>query len=251
MAASHLRLTSEADSVDDAGTPAAGSTWPHQLSHEPTLKVSEVLRTLSAEFPALSLSKVRFIDSQGLVRAQRTASGYRQYSASDVERLRFVLREQRDHYRPLGAIGETLAQLDAGELRRAITPSEAAKEEAAFVPLATLAALADAPVALAQTLVSEGLIEATTPGGYDRALAPLVTAVQAYLDAGGDVHAVRMLRHAAQRERENSLRATAPQRARGEDGAAAATHADRMHAAARLFTALAMTDTVDTHGTSA
>ncbi len=65
------------------------------------MRVSDVLAIVQPEFPALTPSKLRFLDAQGLVVPQRTGSGYRQYSPADIERLRFVLREQRDHFRPL------------------------------------------------------------------------------------------------------------------------------------------------------
>ena len=71
--------------------------------------------SLQIEFPAVTTSKLRFLEEQGLVEPVRTAAGYRQYSPADIERLRFVLRQQRDRYMPLKVIGDRLAALDAGE----------------------------------------------------------------------------------------------------------------------------------------
>ncbi|GAA4036631.1 MerR family transcriptional regulator [Allokutzneria multivorans] len=74
--------------------------------------IGAVLAQLRSEFPEVTISKIRFLESEGLVRPARTSSGYRQFARSDVERLRFVLTAQRDHYLPLKVIKE---QLDAAE----------------------------------------------------------------------------------------------------------------------------------------
>ncbi|GGN22541.1 MerR family transcriptional regulator [Lentzea pudingi] len=72
--------------------------------------IGAVLAQLRPEFPDVTISKIRFLEAEGLVRPARTASGYRQFSVADVERLRFVLSAQRDRYLPLKVIRE---QLDA------------------------------------------------------------------------------------------------------------------------------------------
>ncbi|NGY63909.1 MerR family transcriptional regulator [Lentzea sp. NEAU-D13] len=74
------------------------------------LSIGAVLSQLRPEFPEVTISKIRFLEAEGLVRPARTASGYRQFSVADVERLRFVLSAQRDRYLPLKVIRE---QLDA------------------------------------------------------------------------------------------------------------------------------------------
>lgn len=73
-----------------------------------------MLRELSADFPDLSVSKVRYLESAGLVRPGRAPSGYRRYDDDDVARLRFVLVAQRDHFWPLRVIGEVLDAWDRG-----------------------------------------------------------------------------------------------------------------------------------------
>lgn len=78
------------------------------------LSIGAVLRRLQEEFPDLTLSKVRFLDAQGLVSPERTASGYRRYAERDVDRLRFVLQCQRDKYWPLKVIAEALDAYDRG-----------------------------------------------------------------------------------------------------------------------------------------
>jgi DNA-binding transcriptional MerR regulator len=87
--------------------------WPRGISRQATMRISDVLRALGQEFPSVSHSKLRFLEEQGLIEPVRTPSGYRQYSQADVERLRFVLTEQRDSYMPLKVIKERLAAMDA------------------------------------------------------------------------------------------------------------------------------------------
>ncbi|WP_189115227.1 transcriptional regulator FtsR [Pilimelia terevasa] len=78
------------------------------------MSIGEVLSALRAEFPDATISKLRFLEAEGLVEPQRSASGYRKYTAADVERLRFVLTAQREHYLPLRVIREQLAAADRG-----------------------------------------------------------------------------------------------------------------------------------------
>jgi DNA-binding transcriptional MerR regulator len=215
----------------------SATTWPHQLSHVPSLKVSDVLRILGTEFPALSPSKLRFFDAQGLVSPQRTPSGYRQYSASDVERLRFVLREQRDFYRPLSVIQDALDRLDAGTLRRAITPRDAEHEAAAFVSVKTLAALAGSQPEFVAELEVQGMIAQSVPGGFDRRLAEFVAAADAYVAAGGTLREARLLGHASAREAEQARVASRLVEPRGDELARKAHEAARVAAAAALFAA--------------
>ncbi|HEX5569332.1 MAG TPA: MerR family transcriptional regulator [Streptomyces sp.] len=79
------------------------------------MSIGAVLNLLRDEFPEVTISKIRFLESEGLVEPQRTPSGYRKFSAADVERLSRVLRLQRDHYLPLRVIREQLDALDRGE----------------------------------------------------------------------------------------------------------------------------------------
>lgn len=84
------------------------------------LSIGAVLSQLRPEFPEVTISKIRFLEAEGLVRPARTASGYRQFSVADVERLRFVLSAQRDRYLPLKVIREQLdaAQVDSTAVTR-------------------------------------------------------------------------------------------------------------------------------------
>jgi len=78
------------------------------------LSIGQVLAKLNPEFPDLSPSKLRFLEERQLVAPARTESGYRKFSSTDMDRLRFVLSMQRDHYLPLKVIRGYLAELDAG-----------------------------------------------------------------------------------------------------------------------------------------
>lgn len=74
------------------------------MSERGFLSIGEVLSLLRPEFPDLSISKIRFLESQGLLNPERTPSGYRKFYDGDVERLRWVLRQQREQYLPLKVI---------------------------------------------------------------------------------------------------------------------------------------------------
>lgn len=84
-------------------------------AHEPaSMSIGAVLALLRPDFPDVSISKIRFLEDQGLVEPQRTPAGYRKFSHDDVERLRYVLGVQRDHYLPLRVIRDHLDKLDRG-----------------------------------------------------------------------------------------------------------------------------------------
>jgi DNA-binding transcriptional MerR regulator len=85
-----------------------------QASPSALLSIGQVLAKLNPEFPDLSPSKLRFLEERQLITPARTESGYRKFSPSDMERLRFVLTMQRDHYLPLKVIRGYLDDLDAG-----------------------------------------------------------------------------------------------------------------------------------------
>ncbi|MCO5319343.1 MAG: MerR family transcriptional regulator [Microthrixaceae bacterium] len=107
---------------DGSGTAPAGNVHEDpeaspEIPSEP-LSIGEVLSVLAEEFPDITISKIRFLESQGLVQPERNASGYRQFGDADIERLRWILRQQRDHYLPLKVIRRALERgvdvIDAG-----------------------------------------------------------------------------------------------------------------------------------------
>ncbi len=112
------------------------------------LSIGDVLSLLREEFPDVTISKIRFLESQGLVNPERSPSGYRKFYEHDVERLRWVLRQQREHFLPLKVIRDRLAV--AG--KEGVPAPEPASEQ---VPAATEPLIARAP-ALAQVSLSAG-----------------------------------------------------------------------------------------------
>ncbi len=93
--------------------------------------IGEVLVTVKTEFPDITISKIRFLESEGLIEPERTPSGYRKFYEKDVERLRAILRMQRDEYLPLKVIKERLLQQESrdGELEDVVTEEVAEPAE--------------------------------------------------------------------------------------------------------------------------
>lgn len=124
--------------------------------------IGEVLVAVKTEFPDITISKIRFLESEGLIEPERTPSGYRKFFIEDLERLKSILRMQRDEYLPLKVIKERLAKLDAGDDGDEPTIDEAlAGGDADGAPGSE--ALADAPTGLQMSLE-----EMSTATGVDR-----------------------------------------------------------------------------------
>jgi DNA-binding transcriptional MerR regulator len=79
-----------------------------------THTIGEVLNRLKDEFDDITISKIRFLEAEGLISPDRTESGYRKFTGADIDRLRYVLRAQRDRYLPLKVIRDELDRVDAG-----------------------------------------------------------------------------------------------------------------------------------------
>lgn len=90
------------------------------MSDRDYLSIGEVLAQLLEEFPDVTISKIRFLESQGLIEPERTPSGYRKFTSSEVDRLRFILREQRTNYLPLRIIKDKLDD-DTSDISRDIS----------------------------------------------------------------------------------------------------------------------------------
>jgi DNA-binding transcriptional MerR regulator len=172
------------------------------------MSIGEVLGHLRVDFPDATISKLRFLEAEGLVEPRRTASGYRKYSWADVARLRYVLTAQRDHYLPLRVIREQLAAMDAGAgPRRAALVAvgdRAADQPAGAVEgrlsRAELAARSGAPEPMLAALEAHGLIAGRAGGWYDAdALAIAQVAVE-LARFGLEPRHLRAYRAAADRE---------------------------------------------------
>ncbi|ROS74504.1 MerR family transcriptional regulator [Cellulomonas sp. PhB143] len=178
--------------------------WPQGISRRASMRISDVLGDLRPEFPGVSHSKLRFLEEQGLIEPVRTTSGYRQYSPADVERLRYVLTQQRDSYLPLKVIKERLVELDSGILDAAPGPRpatadgerETAQER---YTLEALCAATGADPAMVSGLVEAGVVAPTSSGRYDAFAVELVTVAAALAEHGIQARHLRSLRTASDR----------------------------------------------------
>ncbi|ROP27477.1 MerR-like DNA binding protein [Couchioplanes caeruleus] len=174
------------------------------------MSIGEVLAQLRTEFPDTTISKLRFLEAEGLVDPQRTASGYRKYSWNDVARLRFVLTAQRDQYLPLRVIREQLEALERGDdpLSRQRPSLVAVGSEAEVAADAADARVARADLiertGVAEPLLSEleriGLVTSRPPGWYDGDAVVIVEAVAGLTRHGLEVRHLRAFRAGADRE---------------------------------------------------
>ena len=98
-------------------------------AERPYLSIGEVLGLLLEEFPDITISKIRFLESQGLIVPERTASGYRKFYDDDVERLRYILTEQKDKFLPLRVIKDRLDTPPTGTQRPEPVTKEVARKE--------------------------------------------------------------------------------------------------------------------------
>jgi DNA-binding transcriptional MerR regulator len=176
-----------------SGTPARGS-----------VSIGQVLDELSQEFPDISPSKIRFLESEGLIQPLRSSSGYRRFSAADIKRLRFILTAQRDEYLPLRVIKERLDALDGaaahGADAGAVPPVAMTRSE--------LLAAAGAAEELLAELEDYGLIRRARSYGT-QALSVLRSAVR--LDEYGiQPRHLRVIKAAADRETALVEQAVAP-----------------------------------------
>jgi DNA-binding transcriptional MerR regulator len=177
------------------------------------LSIGAVLGRLRPDFPDVTISKIRFLEAEGLVRPARTASGYRQFSSADVERLRFVLEAQRDRYLPLKVIKEQLDALDAADtasdrvrpLRAVPADGLPAAEDFAEPPIRrmTREELLDVSGTDAATLAEleeYGLVRPGEAGLYDSVSAQIAATAGALAAFGIEPRHLRGFRAAADRE---------------------------------------------------
>lgn len=153
-----------------------------------TLSIGEVLSLLKREFPDVTISKIRFLESEGLVTPERTASGYRRFAQRDIDQLRAVLTLQRDQYLPLKVIRESLNEglpdPDAPVAGTGMRPEDF-RPGAGRVRLtrAELAEECELEEAYLAQLEQVGLLWATPAGHYDEdalAVAQVVARLSAY-----------------------------------------------------------------------
>jgi DNA-binding transcriptional MerR regulator len=175
--------------------------------------IGAVLAQLRSEFPEVTISKIRFLESEGLVRPARTSSGYRQFAKADIDRLRFVLAAQRDHYLPLKVIKE---QLDAADLSGNGTDPAAAQLSVVPPPPARPEPPDDArrkrltreefldATGVGEGLLSEleqfGLVRPGAAGFYDQDAVPIARTAKELTGFGIEPRHLRAFRSSADRE---------------------------------------------------
>jgi DNA-binding transcriptional MerR regulator len=199
-------------------TDHAETTPPRDdVAHEPRVGISAVLKELAGDHPGITASKLRFLEDKGLVHPARTASGYRKFSRTDIDRLRRILEMQRDRYLPLKVIRE---RLDADEDTRVHDGDRRVPEPSGPAPAPTvspartynlreLAARTGAGVPLVRELVSYGLIREQDGVFDDHALA-ITRAALALTAHGLEPRHLRPFKAAADRELGLVERAVAP-----------------------------------------
>jgi DNA-binding transcriptional MerR regulator len=131
------------------------------------VSIGDVLDQLRPEFADITISKIRFLESQGLIDPERTPSGYRKFSPSDIERLRFILREQREHFLPLKVIKERLDQLDRGVPAETFDAPPAAAETEAAKPRRRKAPMTEPLFEMARRAAEEDEAREVTSGVRD------------------------------------------------------------------------------------
>ncbi|WJV50150.1 transcriptional regulator FtsR [Streptomyces flavofungini] len=176
------------------------------------MSIGTVLNVLRDEFPEVTISKIRFLESEGLIEPQRTPSGYRKFSPEDVERLGYVLRMQRDHYLPLKVIREQLDAAERGEGPAVPAPGQSpesadselaeAEEErtAARLGRDTLLAAAEADERQLAEWETYGLITPLPDGSYDADAVTVAALVVELGRFGIEPRHLRAMKAAADRE---------------------------------------------------
>lgn len=179
------------------------------------LSIGEVLDTLRDDFPDISISKIRFLEAEGLISPERTESGYRKFYERDLARLRYILSLQRDHFLPLKVIRERLEQADSNggalpapdEPRHArstktkATPPPAAAEMAAVqMSRAELCKAAGLSEEQLGSLEDFGLLGPSEGGSYDENDLLVAKSARKFFDYGVEARHLRMYRQFAERE---------------------------------------------------
>lgn len=217
-----------------------------------TMSIGQVLASLREDFPDVTISKIRFLEAEGLVEPQRAPSGYRRFTPADVERLRYVLGAQRDHYLPLKVIREHLDAIDRGlspasPLGRPGVPREVGTvdgprpedlaREGGGVTL-TRAELLHACGATDKSLAAleaHGLVQPTRSGHYDADALAVARICVELSEFGLEPRHLRPFRLAADREIDLVDQAVGPMlRRRTDDAASRAEEAAREIAALSL-----------------
>ena len=174
------------------------------------LSIGEVLDSVRSDFPDVSISKIRFLESEGLIEPKRTDSGYRMFYDDDVTRLRFILQLQRDHFLPLKVIRERLAEADGNggllpQMPAAAAPEKAPKKarvdlQGASLSRAELLKAAGLSEPQLKELEEFGLVGPGETGNYDENDLLVAKAARRFFEYGVQARHLKMYRQFAERE---------------------------------------------------
>lgn len=179
------------------------------------LSIGEVLTRLRKEFDEVSISKIRFLEANGLIAPARTPSGYRKFSLLDVDRLRYILRMQRDHFLPLKVIREHIDALDRGleppgvndtapkppRSLESVDSLEASQRLLAIrLTTSELASAANVDIEYINALVEFGLITADQQGHFDGLALNIVSSCKALSVFGLEPRHLKTVHSSAARE---------------------------------------------------
>ncbi|MDG6103448.1 MerR family transcriptional regulator [Dactylosporangium aurantiacum] len=196
------------------------------------MSIGEVLAQLRADFPDVTISKLRFLETEGLVEPRRTPAGYRKYTWTDIARLRYVLTAQRDQYLPLRVIREHLATMGdpLTDVSQAVPVEAPVEIRLTRDELLDKAGLGDATL---RALEEYGLLRARPGGGYDADALEVATAAARLAEFGVEPRHLRAYRAAADREVGLFSQLVSPM-TRHSNPAARARAADTVHELAAL-----------------
>lgn len=205
------------------------SAIPQPTGPDPKpINIGEVLKLLTPEFPDITLSKIRYLESEGLVSPQRTSSGYRKYTNTDVERLRYVLTIQQETYMPLKEIKK---QLDAMDSRSVIPITKAATAQTIISPekfrKPAITRLSDVEVAekagvelqFVIDLANVGIIGPDQSGFFTADDIQVVSTANALSEFGMDARHLKSVKNAASRQAGLISQVVTPLAKSNKDGA--------------------------------
>ncbi|WP_342319703.1 MerR family transcriptional regulator [Corynebacterium mayonis] len=184
-----------------------------------TMSIGVVLNHLREEFPDVTVSKIRFLESEGLITPERTASGYRRFTDEDVERLRYILVTQRDNYLPLKVIREQLEAMDAGQVTAIMSAAKTepiVSPESLRSPVSSrltdteLAERAGTEHKAVDQLIAAGLLVPDSAGLFHADDLRIISSVQALAGFGLDLRHLKSLRNAAGRQADLISKVTEP-----------------------------------------
>jgi len=215
------------------------------------MTIGEVLARLRGEFPDVTISKIRFLESEGLIEPARTPSGYRKFTHADVERLRFILAAQRDHYLPLRVIKERLEESEQGAGRRPrtlVAADTTAEDRPVSLTRRQLIDGAGIDEGFLAKLEEFGLVR-RTGGHYDAEAVSIAKTAAALGSFGFEARHLRAVKAAAEREVGLIEQVIAPllrQRSPGAHGRAEETAREIAALSIRLHTVLVSKGLSDT-----